>query len=125
MGKQIDLKALLESKVGNIEPMDGAKTAIERAEISIPKNLMFDAESSEFKPETKPVTVLGARGLTVEDAKQFDDEMNRFVRLCEIIRKSKEENPFAFCFFDDTAIVYRFEWLVNYKETIIRAGLYS
>lgn len=54
-----------------------------------------------------------------------DDEMNRFVRLCEIIRKSKEENPFAFCFFDDTAIVYRFEWLVNYKETIIRAGLYS
>lgn len=79
MGKQIDLKALLESKVGSIEPMDGAKTAIERVEMSIPKNLMFDAESSEFKPETKPVTASGARGLTVEEAKLFDDEMNRFI----------------------------------------------
>lgn len=79
MGKQIDLKALLESKVGNIEPMDGAKTAIEKAEMNIPKNLMFDAESNEFKPETKPVTASGARGLTVEEAKLFDDEMNRFI----------------------------------------------
>ena len=79
MGKQIDLKALLESKVGNIEPMDGAKTAIEKAEMNIPKNLMFDAESTEFKPETKPVTASGARGLTVEEAKLFDDEMNRFI----------------------------------------------
>ena len=79
MAKQIDLKALLESKVGNIEPEKGVKTAIEKAEISIPKNLMFDAESSEFKPETKPVTASGARGLTVEEAKLFDDEMNRFI----------------------------------------------
>ena len=47
--------------------------------MNIPKNLMFDAESSEFKPETKPVTASGARGLTVEEAKLFDDEMNRFI----------------------------------------------
>lgn len=79
MGKQIDLKALLESKMGSIEPAEGAKTAIERAEMNIPKNLMFDAESTEFKPETKPVTSSGARGLTVEEAKSFDDEMNRFI----------------------------------------------
>ena len=79
MGKQIDLKALLESKMGSIEPAEGAKTAIERAEMNVPKNLMFDAESTEFKPETKPVTVSGARGLTVEEAKSFDDEMNRFI----------------------------------------------
>ena len=79
MGKQIDLKALLESKMGNIEPMEGSKTVIERAEINVPHNLMFDAESSEFKPETKPVTASGARGLTVEEAKLFDDEMNRFI----------------------------------------------
>lgn len=79
MGKQIDLKALLESKMGSIEPAEGAKTAIERAEMNVPKNLMFDAESTEFKPETKPVTASGARGLTVEEAKLFDDEMNRFI----------------------------------------------
>lgn len=79
MGKQIDLKALLESKMGNIEPLEGSKIAIERAEVSVPHNLMFDAESTEFKPETKPVTASGARGLTVEEAKSFDDEMNRFI----------------------------------------------
>ena len=79
MGKQIDLKALLESKMGIIEPMESSKTAIERAEMNVPYNLMFDAESSEFKPETKPVTASGARGLTVEEAKSFDDEMNRFI----------------------------------------------
>lgn len=79
MGKQIDLKALLESKMGNIEPLEGSKIAIECAEMNVPHNLMFDAESSEFKPETKPVTASGARGLTVEEAKSFDDEMNRFI----------------------------------------------
>ena len=79
MGKQIDLKALLESKMGNIEPLEGSKIAIERAEMNVPHNLMFDAESSEFRPETKPVTASGARGLTVEEAKSFDDEMNRFI----------------------------------------------
>ena len=46
-------------------------SAVEGAEMSIPKNLMFDAESTEFKPETKPVTASGARGLTVEEAKTF------------------------------------------------------
>ncbi|MBQ8625245.1 MAG: hypothetical protein IJ419_03620 [Agathobacter sp.] len=79
MGKQIDLKALLESKMGNIEPLEGSKNAIERAEMNVPHNLMFDAESTEFKPKTKPVTASGARGLTVEEAKSFDDEMNRFI----------------------------------------------
>ncbi len=79
MTKQMDLKALLESKMGDIKPVEDAQSAIERAEISIPKNLMFDSESSEFKPETKAVTATTAHGLTVEEAKQFDDEMNRFV----------------------------------------------
>ena len=66
-------------KVGNLEPDKGIQKAIEKAEISIPKNLMFDAESTEFKPETKPVTSSGVRRLTVEEAKLFDDEMNRFI----------------------------------------------
>lgn len=79
MAKQIDLKALLESKVGNLEPDKGVQKAIEKAEISIPKNLVFDMESTEFKPETKPVTSSGVRRLTVEEAKLFDDEMNRFI----------------------------------------------
>lgn len=79
MNKKLDLKALLESKMSNIEPAKEAKSAIERAEMKIPYNLMFDAESTEFKPETKPVTASAARGLTVEEAKAFDDEMNRFI----------------------------------------------
>lgn len=79
MAKQIDLKALLESRMGEIEPAEGSKAAIEGAEMNVPRNLMFDAESTEFKPETKPVTASGARGLTVEEAKTFNDEMNRFI----------------------------------------------
>ena len=74
----IDLKALLESKMGNIEPMKEAQSVIEAVEKSVPKNLMFDSEST-FIPETKPITSSGARGLTVEEAKQFDDDMNRFI----------------------------------------------
>lgn len=79
MAKQIDLKALLESRMGEIEPAEGSKAAIEGAEMSVPRNLMFDAESTEFKPETKPVTASGARGLTVEEARTFNDEINRFI----------------------------------------------
>lgn len=79
MNKKIDLKALLESKMGEIEPAEDSRTAIEGAEMNVPKNLMFDAESTEFKPETKPVTASGARGLTVEEAKTFNDEMSRFI----------------------------------------------
>ena len=79
MKKQLDLKALLESKMANIEPVEEAKTTIEKVELSVPKNLMFDAESNEFKPETKPVMTAVAKGLTVEEAKAFDDEMNRFI----------------------------------------------
>ena len=79
MSKPIDLKTLLESEMGNITPSVDAQKYIEQANLYVPRNLMFEAESGEFKPETKPVTASGARGLTVEEAKQFDDEMNRFV----------------------------------------------
>ena len=79
MSKQLDLKALLESKMGNIEPLESSRITIERAEMSVPRNLMFEAESTEFKPETKPVIASGARGLTVEEAKSFDDEITRFI----------------------------------------------
>ena len=79
MSKQIDLKALLESKMGNIQPVEETRTAIEAVERSVPKNLMFDAESTEFKPETKAISATISRGLTVEEAKQFDDDMNRFI----------------------------------------------
>ena len=79
MNKQINLKALLESKVGSITPIEGSRESIERVEATVPKNLMFDAEVTEFRPETRPMTSSGARGLTVEEAKQSDDEMNRFI----------------------------------------------
>ena len=81
MNKQLDLKSLLQSKMGNMDitPIEVNQKAIKEAELNIPRNLMFDAESSEFKPETKSVTTSEARGKTVEEAKQFNDEMNRFI----------------------------------------------
>ena len=39
MKKQLDLKALLESKTANIEPVEEAKTTIEKGKLSVPKNL--------------------------------------------------------------------------------------
>ena len=50
MSKTIDLKALLESKMKAVEPAQDAQKAIELAEVSVPRNLMYDAESSEFIP---------------------------------------------------------------------------
>ena len=79
MTKQIDLKALLESKTGAIEPVEGAQEAIERAERAIPKNLMFDAESTEFKPVTEPVAASVGYPMTVEEAKAAADDMDRFI----------------------------------------------
>ena len=50
--KQIDLKALLTQKMGAIEPVPAVQPAIQNAERSIPKNLMYSAESTEFQPVT-------------------------------------------------------------------------
>ena len=36
MSKQIDLKALLESRMGKIEPAEGSSAAIDMAELNIP-----------------------------------------------------------------------------------------
>ena len=81
MGKNtIDLKALLESKMGSFEPSEDAKTVIETAEKKIPHNLMFDTESTVFKPETRPTTLSGAKQKTVEDAVLFNAEMDRFIQ---------------------------------------------
>lgn len=79
MTKQMDLKALLESKMGNIQPIEEVQQSIDAVERSIPRNLMFSEESTEFKPETKAIAATTARGLTVEEAKQFDDDMCRFI----------------------------------------------
>ena len=98
MSKQIDLKALLESRMENIEPTESSKKAIERAEMNVPHNLMFDAESTEFQPETKPVTSSGARGLTVEEAKTFEpkvvfvDDDNQISRCTNYERHGRLED---------------------------------
>ncbi len=76
----IDLKALLESKMGSFEPTEDARMALEAVEKKIPHNLMFDAESTVFKPETRPTTMSGAKQKTVEDAVLFNEEMNRFIQ---------------------------------------------
>lgn len=78
MKKQLDLKALLENKLGTIKPTVDSNT-IEHIEKTVPHNLMFNLESTTFVPETKPITNPTTRCRTVEDAKLFDDEMNRFI----------------------------------------------
>ena len=46
--KQIDLKALLAQKTVGLVPAENAQEVIEAVERSVPKNLMFDAEATEF-----------------------------------------------------------------------------
>ena len=77
--KQIDLRALLAQKTAGIVPAENAIEVIEAVERSIPRNLLFDAEATEFKPETKPVRGSSIKRLTVDEAKESDDEMNRFI----------------------------------------------
>lgn len=40
MSKQIDLKALLESRMENIEPTESSKKAIERVEMNVPHKIL-------------------------------------------------------------------------------------
>ena len=77
--KQIDLRALLAQKTAGIVPSENAIEVIEAVERSVPRNLLFDAEATEFKPETKPVQGSSIRRLTVDEAKESDDEMSRFI----------------------------------------------
>ncbi len=80
MTKQMDLKALLESKMGNIKPMDEAQTAIEHVEAIVPKNLMFDSECTEFKPETVTSSVeMAVRPLSVEETQMFEAKINECI----------------------------------------------
>lgn len=58
-------------------------------------------------------------------AQMGEEEKDRFIRLCKIIKKSKERNPFSFCFFDSSALSFRFEWFIDYKETLIKAQLFN
>ncbi len=77
--RKIDLGALLEKKMGAVEPVPAVQAAIQRAETNIPKNLLYSAESTEFQPVTEPVAAVAAKGLTVEEAAAFDKEMGRFI----------------------------------------------
>lgn len=80
--KTVDLRALLESKLGEVIPTEADISTIEKVSKAIPENLMFNAETTEFKPITKPVTTTGAKPLTVEQAKQFNQDMDRFIEEC-------------------------------------------
>jgi len=77
--KQIDLSALLEKKMKSIEPVPAVQTAIQRAETSLPKNLLYSAESSVFQPVTEPVAAVAAKGLTVEESVEFSANMSKFI----------------------------------------------
>ncbi len=92
--RQVDLKALLESRMENIEPAEGSRASIESAEMHIPKNLMYDAESTVFKPETKPV-LSEAKQVSVEEAKAFENEMDRFIKTALISGRDYGKVPYG------------------------------
>ncbi len=77
MAKQtIDLKALLESKLGSVEPVQGSFSAIENAGRQIPSNLFYEANSGEFTPETIASDYGSIRPLSIEEAKEFEAKIN-------------------------------------------------
>lgn len=78
MSKQIDLRTLLENKLGNIDvqPLQGSKTAIENAGRQIPNNLYYEANSGEFTPETIASDYGSIRPLSIEEAKEFEAKIN-------------------------------------------------
>ena len=83
MSKQIDLKTLLENKLGSIDvqPLQGSKTAIENAGRQIPSNLYYEANSGEFTPETIASDYGNIRPLSIEEAKEFESKINSYVLI--------------------------------------------
>ena len=77
MAKQtIDLRALLESKLGDVEPLKGSNTSIDIAGRQIPSNLFYEANSAEFVPETIASDYGSIRPLSIEEAKEFECKIN-------------------------------------------------
>lgn len=79
--KTIDLKQLLESKLGSVEPLQGSVTAIENAGRQIPNNLFYEANSGEFVPETIASDYGNIRPLSIEEAKEFESKINSCIEL--------------------------------------------
>lgn len=74
----MDVKELLE-RLEKVEQIVERSNGSDRFELSVPHNLMYDADGTVFRPRTRPVILSEAKGMTVEAAKEFDDEMNRFI----------------------------------------------
>ena len=74
--RTIDLKELLESKMGSVEPLKDANTAVENAGKQIPANLFYEANSGEFVPETIVSDYVSIHPLSIEEAKAFESKIN-------------------------------------------------
>lgn len=80
MSKEINLKELLETKMEDIQPIEEVKATIEAVNKTVPKNLMFDAESTEFKPETVTTGIdMAVRPLSVEETQMFEAKINECI----------------------------------------------
>ena len=79
MTKTLDLKEVLLSKVGEIEPMEGAMVKIEKAERRIPANLFYEANSGEFYAETAVADNGSIRPLSIAEAKDFEAKINKCI----------------------------------------------
>ena len=80
MSKELDLKQLLEAKLGNITPVSNNADIIEHIERKIPTNLMYDESATELKEVVKTSTHMStSKRLTLEQYQNEYDDLNKFV----------------------------------------------
>lgn len=80
MSKQVNLKDILLSRTSELIPLETSQKAIAAFESKVPKNLLYDSESSVFEPETVVTsTEIGVRPLSIEETKEFESKINQCI----------------------------------------------
>ena len=80
MSKQINLKDILISRTSELTPLDASQKTITAFENKVPKNLLFDNESTIFEPETVITsTEVGVRPLSVAETIEFEAKINECI----------------------------------------------
>lgn len=80
MSKQINLKDILISRTSELTPLEASQKTITAFENKVPKNLLFDSESTIFEPETVVTsTEVGVRPLSVAETIEFEAKINECI----------------------------------------------
>lgn len=80
MSKQVNLKDILLSRTSELAPLETSQKTISAFESKVPKNLLFDSESTIFEPETVITsTEIGVRPLSVAETIEFEAKINECI----------------------------------------------